>query len=163
MMLYVSKHSQIHDAVCEDSLGLQSKSWLSCCESWWLWFCWCLILWSFKYTTRTLFISDWSIQLSLGDFIPQYIFMSSAKRRQFEYLTALHKSFVTTLKRSDPRTDPCGTTDNTSYSRWKKPTNAQECCKQFIVLIKSPTCFGIQMPSSGGNLFLFLSYSSFSL
>jgi hypothetical protein len=46
--------------------------------------------------------------------------------------------------------------------RWKKPTNAQGFCKQFIVLIKSPTCFGIQMPSSGGYLF-FLSYSSFSL
>jgi hypothetical protein len=39
--------------------------------------------------------------------------------------------------------------------RWKKPTNAQGCCKQFIVLIKSPTYFGIQMPSSGGYLFLF--------
>jgi hypothetical protein len=38
---------------------------------------------------------------------------------------------------------------------WKKPTNAQGCRKQFIVLIKSPTCFGIQMPSSGGYLFLF--------
>jgi hypothetical protein len=39
--------------------------------------------------------------------------------------------------------------------RWKKPTNAQGCCKRFIVLIKSPTCFGIQMPSSGDYLFLF--------
>jgi hypothetical protein len=39
--------------------------------------------------------------------------------------------------------------------RWKKPTNAQEYCKQFIALIKSPTCFGIQMPSSVCYLFLF--------
>jgi hypothetical protein len=42
-----------------------------------------------------------------------------------------------------------------SINRWKKPTNAQGCCKKFIVLIKSPTCFDIQMPSSGGYLFLF--------
>jgi hypothetical protein len=42
-----------------------------------------------------------------------------------------------------------------SLNRWKKPTNARGCCKQFIVLIKSRTCFGIQIPSSGGYLFLF--------
>jgi hypothetical protein len=45
---------------------------------------------------------------------------------------------------------------------WKKPPNAQGWCKQFTVFIKSPTCFGNQIPSSGGYLFL-LSYSSFSL
>jgi hypothetical protein len=39
--------------------------------------------------------------------------------------------------------------------RWKKPIDAQGCCNQFTVLIKSPICFGIQMPSSGGYSFLF--------
>jgi hypothetical protein len=52
---------------------------------------------------------------------------------------------------------------NMTMYRWKKLTNAEGCCKQFIVLIKSPTCFGVQMSSSGGYLFLFLNYSSFSL
>jgi len=33
----------------------------------------------------------------------------------FEYLTALHKSFMKTVKGSVARTDPCGTADNTSY------------------------------------------------
>jgi hypothetical protein len=47
------------------------------------------------------------------------------------------------------------TTEPYLQYRWKKPTTAQGCCKQFIVLIKSPTCFDIQMPSSGGYLFLF--------
>jgi len=41
--------------------------------------------------------------------------MSSAKRRESAYLTPLHKLFMTTLKRSGPRTDPFGTPDDTAY------------------------------------------------
>jgi hypothetical protein len=66
--------------------------------------------------TRTLFISNWGYQLSCVDFVSGHILTSSANRRQFGYLTALHKSFMKRVKRSVRGTDPCGTPDNKSYS-----------------------------------------------
>jgi hypothetical protein len=73
------------------------------------------IVMQFKiHNTRTLFISDWGYQLSYLDFIYRYILTSSANRRQFEYLTALHRSFMKTMKIIVRGTDPCGTPDNKS-------------------------------------------------
>jgi hypothetical protein len=40
--------------------------------------------------------------------------MSSAKSRYLECLIESHKSFIQTLRSRGPRTDPCGTEDNTS-------------------------------------------------
>lgn len=65
--------------------------------------------------TRPLFISDWCYQLSYGDFISRCVLTTSANGRQFEYLIALHKSFMKTMERSVRGTDPRGTPDNKSY------------------------------------------------
>ena len=79
------------------------------------------VVWSTMNITWTLFISVWSNQLSYRYFISWYILTSSANRRRFEYLTVLQNSFMKTLNRSGPRTDPCGTLDNTSYSTRSVP------------------------------------------
>ena len=85
------------------------------------------VVWSTMNITWTLFISDWSNQLSYGDFISWYILTSLAKRRRFECLTVLHKLFMKTLNRSGPRTDPWGTLDNTSYSSGSVPWQQSSC------------------------------------
>jgi hypothetical protein len=41
------------------------------------------------------------------------IFMSSVKIRYLECFIISHKSFIYTLKRRGPRTDPCGTSEIT--------------------------------------------------
>jgi hypothetical protein len=64
--------------------------------------------WFEIHHTRTLLVYDWRNQLSKGNFICRYILTSSAERQQYEYLFAPHKSFMKKLKRSGPRTDPCG-------------------------------------------------------
>jgi hypothetical protein len=85
-------------------------------------------------------------------------FLRLAKRNPQRICSGGWKYQCSVLQRSNRKAPK-----QNSTSAERKPTNAQGCCKQlfFILLIKSPTCFGIQMPS-GGYSFL-ASYSSFSL
>ena len=44
-----------------------------------------------------------------------------SKEKAIEYLTTPHKLLMKMLKRSGPRTGPCGTPYNTSYSKESAP------------------------------------------
>jgi len=81
-----------------------------------LWLCWRLFSYSLKYTPLEHYlyltgVTNCHKRISVS----VCILTSSAKKEQFEFLTALHNSFMKAMKRSSPRNDPCGITDNTSY------------------------------------------------
>jgi hypothetical protein len=78
-----------------------------------LWFCLLVVSCSLKYTAleHYLFLTG---ETNCRKGILFVDFFDVRKIRQFEYLTALLKSFMKTLKGSGPGIDPRGTADNNS-------------------------------------------------
>ena len=67
--------------------------------------------------------SDWRMLLSVSDLILRQMMLSSAKSRIGDWML-LFMSFMYSRKRTDPRTEPCGTPDVTHVLSDRVPLRA---------------------------------------